>query len=324
MSGTLYPGNAAAWQVLAGATFCAGPLYNSTGTMPNNGSLTYGPSTAAQSIPAGYTPGGTISAVTGTAATGDVRASKTASSANGIGFTGTLADNGNGGTYNPTTTDQTFALGIWDTALVFKGDANFGAANIKYNVAMWGTTGTFTGDATATAGQMLASAVAYVQGAKVTGTIPTVAGGNTITPTTTSQTAIAATTYATSAITVAGDSSLVSTNIANGVSIFGVTGTVKRYATGTVTVATNGSSEQYWTVSGLTFTPSDLYVFGQDSNGQTFWVSHANSFYSNGPGGEITGLTTTFSAASGTATLTLGNSGTYIVAGTVCHFVAIE
>lgn len=35
-----------------------------TGTMPNNGSLSYNPSTSQQTIPAGYTSGGTIGAVT--------------------------------------------------------------------------------------------------------------------------------------------------------------------------------------------------------------------------------------------------------------------
>lgn len=35
-----------------------------TGTMPNNGELTYTPTTSEQTIPTGYTSGGTISAVT--------------------------------------------------------------------------------------------------------------------------------------------------------------------------------------------------------------------------------------------------------------------
>lgn len=47
----------------------------------------------------------------------------------------------------------------------------------------------------------------------------------TITPSASSQTAVAAGTYTTGAITVAGDSDLVASNIKSGVSIFGVTGT---------------------------------------------------------------------------------------------------
>ena len=49
----------------------------------------------------------------------------------------------------------------------------------------------------------------------------------TITPRTSSQTAVASGRYTTGAITVAGDSNLVAGNIRNGVNIFGVTGTYK-------------------------------------------------------------------------------------------------
>lgn len=45
------------------------------------------------------------------------------------------------------------------------------AANIKTGVTYYGVTGTFTADATATAGQILSGATAYVNGSKVTGTI---------------------------------------------------------------------------------------------------------------------------------------------------------
>ena len=61
-------------------------------------------------------------------------------------------------------------------------------------------------------------------GSIVTGIMPEVAG-ETITPGTTAQTAVAAGRYITGDVVVAGDANLVPANIAQGVSIFGVTGT---------------------------------------------------------------------------------------------------
>lgn len=53
----------------------------------------------------------------------------------------------------------------------------------------------------------------------------TTQGAKTVTPTTTNQTAVASGRYTTGAVQVAGDANLVPENIAEGVSIFGVTGT---------------------------------------------------------------------------------------------------
>ena len=66
---------------------------------------------------------------------------------------------------------------------------------------------------TATAGEKSATKQLTTQGAK------------TITPRTSAQTAIPAGTYATGAVTVAGNSNLIASNIKSGVTIFGVTGT---------------------------------------------------------------------------------------------------
>lgn len=60
-------------------------------------------------------------------------------------------------------------------------------------------------------------------GNKITGTIATQAA-KTITPSTSSQTAVASGVYTTGVITVAGDANLIASNIKNGVSIFGVAG----------------------------------------------------------------------------------------------------
>lgn len=80
-----------------------------------------------------------------------------------------------------------------------------------------------TSDANATAADILSGKSGYVNGVKVTGTIPSIVAA-TITPGTTDQT-IAAGNYLSGAQTVKGDANLVPENIVKDVSIFGVTGT---------------------------------------------------------------------------------------------------
>lgn len=81
-----------------------------------------------------------------------------------------------------------------------------------------------TEDATATAAAILNGQTAYVNGAKVTGNVPSKAAA-TYTPTTSDQT-IAAGQYLGGAQTVKGDANLTSANIASGISIFGVQGSL--------------------------------------------------------------------------------------------------
>ena len=80
-----------------------------------------------------------------------------------------------------------------------------------------------TSDATATSGDILSGKTAYVNGAKVTGTIA-FQPAQTITPSTTNQT-IASGKYLTGVQTIKGDANLVASNIVSGKSIFGVVGT---------------------------------------------------------------------------------------------------
>lgn len=91
------------------------------------------------------------------------------------------------------------------------------------NVCGINASGSLFGDATASdvkSGKTFTS----INGAKVTGTAPTQAA-KTWTPTTSSQT-IASGTYLTGTQTIAGSSNLVASNIKQGVTIFGITGTV--------------------------------------------------------------------------------------------------
>lgn len=81
-----------------------------------------------------------------------------------------------------------------------------------------------TADANAAATDILSGKTAYVNGTKLTGQIPPKAA-QTYTPTTADQT-IAAGQYLSGAQTVKGDANLLPVNIAQGVSIFGVHGSL--------------------------------------------------------------------------------------------------
>lgn len=83
----------------------------------------------------------------------------------------------------------------------------------------------------------------------------------TVTPGATDQTAVASGVYTTGAITVKGDANLKAENIADGVSIFGITGTHSgggNVATGYVVISY--TNRYKITVSGLGFTPSNVLM----------------------------------------------------------------
>ena len=107
--------------------------------------------------------------------------------------------------------------------------AKLAPENIKTGVSITANgktvNGTFTADGTVAANQMLAGAVGYAKGRKVTGSIPS-KGAASFRPGTASQT-IAAGQYLSGAQTIEGDANLLAANIRQGVSIFGVAGALE-------------------------------------------------------------------------------------------------
>lgn len=158
------------------------------------------------------------------------------------------------------------------------------AANIKSGITLLGQAGsanvvdTTAGDAVAA--DILASKIAFVDGAQITGTMVD-RGAVNFTPSTTDQT-IAAGKHSGSGV-VYGDADLAAGNIKSGINIFGVAGNItvaslggKRWASGTATSDTSnftltlagGGSDtaaHKLTVTGLTFTPTRI-IIRQDVN----------------------------------------------------------
>lgn len=232
-------------------------------------------------IKAGTTVGGILGTFTSDATAGDsdVLNGKTYYR-NGVKGTGSIISKATQ-TYTPTTSDQNIASGQYLSGTqTIKGDANLLSANIKSGISIFGVSGnsnvvdTSAGDAIAA--EILNGKKAYVDGALITGTIPSKATA-TITPGTTDQT-IAAGQYLSGAQTISGDADLIAANIKSGINIFGVLGSLipgLQYASGTVTssseiqvyCSSDGSTDYgaQIVVSGLTFKP-DMIIAWKDGN----------------------------------------------------------
>ena len=164
--------------------------------------------------------------------------------------TGTIPSKG-ATTYTPGTTNQTIASGNYLSGVqTIKGDANLVAGNIAKGKNIFGVTGSYTSDANATAGNILSGKTAYVNGVKITGTIPS-KGATTYTPGKTNQT-IASGNYLSGVQTIKGDANLVAGNIKKGVSIFGVSGSYTPTGTNAgihLTTASGNTCGADWTLT---------------------------------------------------------------------------
>ncbi len=85
--------------------------------------------------------------------------------------TGTIPSKG-ATTYTPGTQNQTIASGNYLSGVqTIKGDANLVAGNIAKGKSIFGITGSYTSDANAVAGNILSGKTAYVNGAKISGSM---------------------------------------------------------------------------------------------------------------------------------------------------------
>lgn len=135
-----------------------------------------------------FTPDGSVDTSDATAIASDILSGKTAY-VNGTKVTGSIQSK-SAAIYTPGTADQTIASGQYlSGAQTIQGDTNLVASNIKSGVSIFGVEGSHvcesgidTSDATATASDIAKDETAYVNGNKITGTIPTTESGIIHTP----------------------------------------------------------------------------------------------------------------------------------------------
>jgi hypothetical protein len=173
------------------------------------------------------------------------------------------------------------------------GDPNLVTGNIRSGVSIYGIAGKTsvvdTSDATAIASQILAGLYAYVNGVKLTGTMASitspVVGAGAFNP---QGGRLGFWSnggwYGPGSAIYQDDANFIASNILNTVSVFGVTGTAKRSATGSGT--TTGTN---WAViSGLPFNPTILEVtvggltFIYDGGAYSYKVGTVTTFSSGG------------------------------------------
>lgn len=132
------------------------------------------------------------------------------------------------------------ASAVTDMGITTAEDATFStiAANVKKISA--GSGGTDISDATATAGDILVGKTAYIKGGKTEGVIPLLTA-QTWTPTTSNQT-IANGQYISGTQTIKGDTNLTSSNIREGVTLFGVEGAMSSTFLATLTVTVDSGA----------------------------------------------------------------------------------
>ena len=218
---------------------------------------------------------------------------------NGQQITGTCESIGNT-TITPSTETQTITgpkILQGNKTIQILGDEDLIAENIKKNVDIFGVVGSLevldTSDADATADDILLNKTAYVNGEKIIGTITSLEATEYI-PTVINQT-INFGQYLSGNQVIKGDINLLSENIKNGVTIFGVTGSYEGSSatvSGTLidtssftskdeTVSTYGSSiyiSESTTTDGLT-TLSDIVAKYGGTSSSNNYIGDSSSSY---------------------------------------------
>jgi uncharacterized protein (TIGR02145 family) len=298
-------GDAVEPDVLEGKTFSNKDNVGITGTMTNNGAMTFNPGATDQTVPAGYhngsgtvvgdpslfpgniKSGATIFGVTGTsiessgtATPAHVLTGQTFSNAFGPA-TGTMPNIGQQN-ITPSTVNQSINPGYHDGTGIVDGDATLVTGNIRSGVSIFGVAGdpyvvnTSTGDAVE--GEMLSGKKAWVDGNEVTGTLPTQILSNT---TTTVQGGYY---VGTDLATV--DNALIASNICQGITIFGITGTnlctYVETATGRLWMPINLGASQVATSSKDSAAYGDLYQWGRLKDGHEKRASPTTTTLSSG------------------------------------------
>ena len=239
-------GTAVAAEVLSGKTFSTASAAGLSGSMANVGKQDITPGTSAQTITQGYHDGtgtvagdadlvggniasgkdifgvaGTAVVATGTAVAAEVLSGKTFSTASAAGLSGSMANVGKQD-ITPGTSAQTITQGYHDGTGSVTGDSDLVTGNIRSGVTIFDVPGATnvvnTSEATnpVEAARMKTGDVAFVNGAKVTGT-----GTQTLSN---ASTTVNEGYYVATALNTI-DADLAAGNIKKDTVIFGVTGT---------------------------------------------------------------------------------------------------
>ena len=173
-----------------------------------------------------------------------------------MGVSGTMPNNG-AVNITPSTSAQPIAAGYHNGAGSVAGDTNLVSGNIRSGTSIFGVAGSpsvvNTSAATAAASDMVSGKTAYVNGSLITGTAT--AGSNINGPNGSKTFTIPDGLYSGSKTATANDTNLVAGNIKNGVTIFGVSGTVQppplktgqttAYGTGSDGALQKGASQSF-------------------------------------------------------------------------------
>ncbi|WP_248930146.1 hypothetical protein [Paenibacillus hamazuiensis] len=303
----LATGNAGTGDVLAGKTFSNATTTGATGTMPNNGALNYTPSGNAQSIPAGYTSGGTVSAVSVPVA--NVLVGTTIA-----GQTGTMPNRG-ATVITPSSSNQTISAGYHNGSGYVAG-VNVPAASVLYGTTIAGVAGTMPNQGSvvitpSTSNQGIPAGYhngsGYVAGvsvptdrvltgtwiAGVQGTMPN-NGAPTWNPTTYDQW-LGAGYY--SGGRIIGEPNLQPGNILKNVSMFGVAGTLDTMERRGSTALITGVTSVSFNVTGLPYQPKAIYIVVYNEYGVSV-ASLRWLYYQLSPSGQSSNSSYTISPTS--------------------------